>query len=425
MADQELLDLVAFDEAPEEIVEEAPVEKTQEVKGSYASLHSTSFNDFLLKDPIRKAITEAGFEQPSEVQNTSIPHALLGQDLIVQGKSGLGKTAVFVLSILNQLVDYDKKSVACIVLAHTRELALQISREFARFSTHLPTIRTMVVTGGVPIKQQTRLLMSGEPQIIVGTPGRTAELVQKKYIDVSSVRHFVVDECDKIVSSSSDIFKKDLDTIFSACPEEKQVMMFTATLPEDALTVCKSYMKDPREVKVDDQSKLRLDGLLQHFKDLKPEGKNRALVTLLDTLPFSQLVIFVSSVPRCKALSRMLADMEYKVETMHSHMSQSERVRRFDAFKAGACRILVATELFARGVDVKAVNIVVNYDMPKDSDTYLHRVGRAGRFGTKGLAISFVCNEEEKKVLKEVQERFVVEIKELPDKIDTSTYMMA
>merc|ERR1719327_1540159 len=199
--------------------------------------------------------------------------------------------------------------------------------------------------------------------------------------------------------------------------------MFTATLSKETREICKKFMQDPLEVFIDDEAKLTLDGLQQHYVKLAESEKNRKLFDLFDALEFNQVVIFVKSVQRCIALATLLKEQNFPAVDIHRAMNQEEHLQRYQLFKNFQRRILVATNLFGRGMDIERVNIVFNYDMPEDSDTYLHRVARAGRFGTKGLAISFVSEEADAKTLNEVQERFDVSITELPDEMDLSTYI--
>ena len=199
--------------------------------------------------------------------------------------------------------------------------------------------------------------------------------------------------------------------------------MFSATLDNSVRAVCKKFMQDPLEVFVDDDTKLTLHCLQQHYIKLKDNEKNRRLISLLDVLDFNQVVIFVKSVPRCVALNDLLIEQNFPSIAIHRGMTQDQRLSHYKEFKDFQKRILVATNLFGRGMDIERVNIVFNYDMPEDSNTYLHRVARAGRFGTKGLAVTFVSSDDDAQVLNKVQERFDVQIAELPEELDTSTYM--
>merc|ERR1719146_311994 len=201
--------------------------------------------------------------------------------------------------------------------------------------------------------------------------------------------------------------------------------MFSATMSAEARGVCKKFMTDPHEISVDEESKLTLHGLLQYFTKLEEKAKNRKLNDLLDALEFNQVVIFVKSVQRAIALDKLLQECSFPSISIHSGLKQEERIARYKQFKDFQKRILVATDLFGRGIDIERVNIVINYDMPEDSDSYLHRVGRAGRFGTKGLALTFSSSDEDADVLKKVQERFAVEVGEMPATIDTTSYLNA
>jgi len=246
-------------------------------------------------------------------------------------------------------------------------------------------------------------------------------LVKNKKLTLKNVKQFILDECDKMLEALD--MRRDVQEIFRNTPHEKQVMMFSATLSKDIRPVCKKFMQDPMEVYVDDEAKLTLHGLQQHYVKLKENEKNKKLFDLLDALEFNQVVIFVKSVQRCMALSQLLTEQNFPAIAIHRGMTQEDRLSRYQQFKDFQKRILVATNLFGRGMDIERVNIVFNYDMPEDTDTYLHRVARAGRFGTKGLAITFVSDEGDVKILNEVQNRFNVTITELPDEIDLSSYI--
>lgn len=421
-ANDELLDYEEQEEAEDVVADGAggdvPVKK--DVKGTYVSIHSSGFRDFLLKPELLRAIVDCGFEHPSEVQHECIPQAILGMDVVCQAKSGMGKTAVFVLATLQQLEPVAGQ-VSVLVMCHTRELAFQISKEYERFSKYMNAVKIAVFFGGMLIQKDEQTLKTNCPHIVVGTPGRILALVRSKVLNLKHLKHFVLDECDKMLEQLD--MRRDIQEIFRATPHEKQVMMFSATLSKDIRPVCKKFMQDPMEVYVDDDSKLTLHGLQQHYVKLKDNEKNRKLFELLDALEFNQVIIFVKSIQRCMALAQLLVEQNFPAIAIHKAMTQDERLSRYQQFKDFQKRILVATNLFGRGMDIERVNIVFNYDMPEDSDTYLHRVARAGRFGTKGLAITFVSDEMDAKVLNEVQERFEVNITELPEEIDLTSYI--
>jgi len=420
MENEELLDYEDEEQNENQNVQKVAEEPNKkDVKGTYVSIHSSGFKDFLLKPELLRAIMDCGFEHPSEVQHECIPQAILSMDVICQAKSGMGKTAVFVLATLQQLEPVDGQ-VSVLVMCHTRELAFQISKEYERFCKYMPSVKVGVFFGGVGIKKDEETLKKNCPHIVVGTPGRVLALARANTLNCKHIKHFVLDECDKMLEQLD--MRADVQEIFKATPHDKQVMMFSATLSKEIRPVCKKFMQDPMEVFVDDETKLTLHGLRQHYVKLQDNEKNRKLLDLLDALEFNQVVIFVKSVQRCMALSQLLCEQNFPAIAIHRTMAQEERLARYQQFKNFQKRILVATNLFGRGMDIERVNIVFNYDMPEDSDTYLHRVARAGRFGTKGLAITLVSDEADVRILNQIQERFVVNITELPDEIDISTY---
>lgn len=343
-------------------------------------------------------------------------------DVLCQAVSGMGKTAVFVLATLQQ-IEPVAGEVSVLVLCHTRELAFQIRNEYNRFSKYMPSVKTHVFYGGVSIKKDQEILKSDCPNIVVGTPGRILALIRDKHLNLKKTKHFVLDECDKMLEALD--MRRDVQEIFKQTPHEKQVMMFSATLSKEIRPVCKKFMQNPLEIYVDDETKLTLHGLQQHYVKLQENEKNRKLIDLLDALEFNQVCIFVKSVLRANELNKLLTECNFPSTCIHSGMTQEERIARYKSFKEINKRIMVATDIFGRGIDIERVNIVINYDMPENADSYLHRVGRAGRFGTKGLGITFVSSTEDSQVLNQVQERFEVNITELPAQIELSSYMNA
>merc|ERR1719247_1152772 len=257
--------------------------------------------------------------------------------------------------------------------------------------------------------------------ILIGTPGRVLGLIREKALNLEKITHFVLDECDKCLDKLD--MRRDIQQILVETPKKKQVMMFSATMTTETRALCKKFMQDPHEISVDEESKLTLHGLLQYYVKLTEKEKNRKLNDMLDALEFNQVVIFVKSVQRAVALDKLLTECSFPSISIHSNLNQEDRIARYKQFKEFQKRIMVCTDLFGRGIDIERVNIVINYDMTEDSDSYLHRVGRAGRFGTKGLAISFVGNDEDQEVLKKTQERFEVNIDAMPSQIDTTSYL--
>jgi len=382
-------------------------------------LRTTGFKDFFLRPELLRAIGEAGFEHPSEVQQEAIPFSILGNDLVCQAKSGMGKTAVFVLSILHQ-IDFEGDKPQCLVLCHTRELAFQITKEFERLGKYFLAMKTETLYGGVSVQAQRERLSQDPPHVVVGTPGRVLDLAKSGHLKLDKLKYFVLDECDKMLEQPD--MREDVQDIFVKTKHNKQVCMFSATMTEESRNICKKFMRSPLEIFIDDQKKLTLHGLVQYYSNLQEKDKTKTLLSLLYKLNYNQTIIFCKSIERAKFLNEILCKMDLPSIAIHRKMTQEDRIEKYKEFKEFKKRILVATNILARGIDIERVNVVFNYDMPDDSDTYLHRVGRAGRFGTKGLAITFVSTEEETKTLNDIQARFAIEIKTLPDSIDQTVY---
>lgn len=410
----DLAEFAAYDEenADEVKAPASTTEKKESEKDAFRSMHAAGFREFLLKPELLNAISDCGFEHPSQVQHECIPQAILGTDVVCQAKSGMGKTAVFVIAVLQQIEPVDGQ-IDTVVMVHTRELAYQVYHEFGRFKKYMPQVKIEVFYGGVPIKDHKEILKTNCPHIVIGTPGRLLGLVKSGDMKLNHVKHFILDECDRMLEELD--MRKDVQEVFRATPHDKQVLMFSATLSEEVKPVIKKFMHNPLQVYVNQSSKLTLHGLQQYYVQLEEAGKNRKFVDLLDSLDFNQVVIFVKSVSRAKELDKLLLECNFPSISIHSAMQQPERIARYKKFKDFEARIMVATDIFGRGIDIERVNVVVNYDMPDSADQYLHRVGRAGRFGTKGLAISFVSSSEDGEVLNAVQERFLVDIKTLPE----------
>ncbi|KAG0436848.1 Spliceosome RNA helicase DDX39B [Dictyocoela muelleri] len=389
MSDNELID---YEEKPQD-------------KLSNSTIHCTDFKDFLLRTELMDAIKDAEFEHPSEVQQQCIPKALMGVDILCQARSGTGKTNVFVISCLNQLHTIENETCV-LVICHTKEMADQIKNEFVRLGKYLK-VSVECFYGGNDVSQDAERLKKGQPTIVVGTIGRILDLLKNRYLHFRHLKHLVIDEVDHIISNLDQ--RADLQEIIYETPVKKQTMMFTATLSEENKRTCLLFLRNPLEVYVDEK-KLTLHGLTQSYLKVKENEKEDKLMKILDMQEVSQCVIFVSSKHRAKYLARFLNKNGFPSIEIHSDLTAKERISRFNDFKDLKFRIMIATDLMARGIDVQEVNLVINYDMPRNADIYLHRVGRAGRFETKGSAISFVSTEEDVVVMNDVQSRFEVSV---------------
>lgn len=371
---------------------------------------SAQFKDFLLRDELMDAIKDAAFEHPSEVQQMAIPKAILGQDILCQAKSGTGKTAVFVLSTLNQLKVVDKETVILTVV-HTKEMADQVKQEFERFSKKMENVTIGVVYGGNSVDDDIKLLSTNSPTILIGTPGRLHEVVRRKALNLKHVKYFIMDECDRMVGDLD--MRNDVQEIFVSSPRNKQTLMFTATLNSYTFDECMRFLDNPFVVRVDEESKLTLYGLKQYYVELDEKDKLQKLHHVLNSNTYNQAMIFTSNKKSPTTLVNFLKTKNFQAIELHAGLSSEERKNRLIAFKKYEHRVLITTDLLSRGIDVQDVNMVINYDMPDSPETYLHRVGRAGRFETEGIAISFVCNQEETIKLNEVQSRFEISINKI------------
>jgi len=385
------------------------------------------FSDFNLKEPIMNAIVDNGFESPSDVQALAIPYALERRDLVCQAKSGKGKTAVFVLSIL-QLLDVSAAPghVQCLVLANTHEMAVQIAEEFERFSKYMPELkdRTMCAYGGIPRHLQAAQLKLRAPDaaepvnqdlkapvIVVGTVGRVTDLVESGDLDLSSVKHFVLDEFDEVLRGEKT--GPSVAKIASKLPPGHQTMLFTATLSPESEAAAAGLLRDGSKRLAVDDKELVLTGLVQRYMNCAEDAKLTLLLEILQELNYTQGVIFVSSPDRASSLAKFLASHNFQCESFSGRMRQEKREDLYRRLKSRDVRLVVATDIFQRGVDFESMNLVVHFDMPKTADAYLHRSGRAGRFETAGLVISFVNSEDDQGILRDIQSRFVVDIPQI------------
>lgn len=409
-----------------------PAEQGEEVLPSSAGV--TRFSDFNLKEPLMNAIVDNGFESPSDVQTLAIPYALERRDLICQAKSGKGKTAVFVLSIL-QLLDPSAApgQVQCLVLSNTHEMALQIAEEFERFSKYIPGLkdRTMRAYGGIPkhlqiaqlkLRNQEAGAAEAEtqdlraPVIVVGTVGRVTDLVESGDLDLSNVRHFVVDEFDDILHGEKT--GPAVSEISAKLPAGHQTMLFTATLSADSEEACRRLLRDGFKRLAVDDAELVLTGLVQRYLNCREDQKIPILMDMLQELSYTQGVIFVSSPQRAASLAKYLASHNFQCESFSGRMRQDKREELYRRLKSKDVRLVVSTDIFQRGVDFESMNLVIHFDMPKSADAYLHRSGRAGRFETAGLVVSFVGSEDDQTVLGDIQSKFVVDIPQIAGAAD-------
>lgn len=311
------------------------------------------------------------------------------------------------------------QKIESIIVVHTHELAVQVANEFRRFAKYLPNVRVAeFYGGGAKEDDNIATLLKVRPNVVVGTPGRLLALIKRKVLDLDAVRFFVVDECDILLEK----YRGDIQSIFISTPQAKQVMMLSATIDEKIRGTCRSFMKDPKEIIINEFRVLSLDYVVQYFDEVDFNSKTRRLTELLDDIEFNQVIIFVNQSNNAKKLCRVLNANNFPAIVACTSMPQSERSEAYRKFKESQARILVSTDLMGRGVDFANVNVVINYDLPTEVDSYLHRIGRAGRFGTKGIGVTLVASKEDGEQLNKIQDRFSTKIQRYDGKIDPAVY---
>lgn len=359
-------------------------------------------------------IFEAGFEKPSPIQEEAIPVALTGRDILARAKNGTGKTAAFTIPALEKINPKNSK-IQCLILVPTRELALQTSQVCKTLGKHLG-INVMVTTGGTGLRDD--IVRLAEPvHVVVGTPGRIQDLAGKGVADLSECIMFIMDEADKLLSPE---FTPVIEDLLQFHPKDRQVMLFSATFPRSVQAFSVKNMTDPYEINLMDELTLR--GITQYYAFVEEKQKVHCLNTLFSKLQINQSIIFCNSTNRVELLAKKITELGYSCFYSHARMLQAARNRVFHDFRNGVCRNLVCSDLLTRGIDIQAVNVVINFDFPKNAETYLHRIGRSGRFGHLGLAINLI-NWEDRFNLYNIEKELGTEIQAIPSVIDKNLYV--
>ncbi|KAH7912195.1 eukaryotic translation initiation factor 4A-like protein [Hygrophoropsis aurantiaca] len=372
------------------------------------------FEDMFLRRELLMGIFEAGFEKPSPIQEESIPIALTKRDILARAKNGTGKTAAFVIPSLQQ-IDVGKNKIQALLLVPTRELALQTSQVCKILGKHMG-VQVMVTTGGTTLKDDI-MRLSETVHVLVGTPGRILDLAGKNVADLSECPVFVMDEADKLLSPE---FTPVMEQLLSFLPTDRQVMLFSATFPMIVKDFKDKHMKTPYEINL--MEELTLRGVTQYYAYVEERQKVHCLNTLFSKLQINQSIIFCNSTNRVELLAKKVTELGYSCFYSHAKMLQSHRNRVFHDFRNGVCRNLVCSDLLTRGIDIQAVNVVINFDFPKNSETYLHRIGRSGRFGHLGLAINLVTYEDRFNLYR-IEQELGTEIQPIPQTIDKGLYV--
>src|SRR5450830_654435 len=371
---------------------------------------SLSFNDLGLAPELLKALTDSGYTTPTPIQAQAIPVALAGGDLMAGAQTGTGKTAAFALPLLQKLLPFAnngaspaKHPVRALILTPTRELAIQVEESVRAYAKHTP-LRSLVVYGGVDIKTQTPHLKTGV-EVLVATPGRLLDHIEQKTVQLNQVQMLVLDEADRMLDMG---FMPDLKRILALLPKQRQNLMFSATFSNDIKKLADDFLTKPQLIEVA-RSNATNDNVTQKVYQVAQSDKEALLIQLLKAADAKQVIIFTKTKITASRLSRSLEREGIAADAIHGDKTQQERIKALDAFKAGTVTALVATDVAARGLDITELPMVINYEIPSAPEDYVHRIGRTGRAGKSGIAISLVAPEEEK-YLKEIEKLIKREI---------------
>ena len=367
-----------------------------------------SFDELGLKETLLRGLYGYGFEKPSSIQKRAVPMVLTGGDVIAQSQSGTGKTGAFSISAL-QLVDESVKSTQVLIISPTHELSRQTLSVIDNISSYMK-VTTCSVIGGTNVGECKSNLQK-RPHVIVGTPGRILDMLGKGFLESGSLKLMIFDEADEILSSG---FKDTIYNIVKLTPKNMQICLFSATMPGDVVELTDRFMNKPKRLLMKNDV-LTLEGIKQYFVNTKDNNwKYDVLIDIYETISISQCIIYCNSKKRVNELGNALVTNEFPVLMIHGEMPSGERKDIMDRFKRGEARILITTDLLARGIDVQQLSLVINFDLPNENETYIHRIGRSGRYGRKGIAINFMTDRDTYR-LREIETFYNTKIEELPE----------
>ncbi|KWU44956.1 DEAD-domain-containing protein [Rhodotorula sp. JG-1b] len=370
-----------------------------------------TFDALGLKEDLLRGIYAYGFEKPSAIQQRAILPVIKGRDVIAQAQSGTGKTATFSISML-QSIDSSVRDTQALVLSPTRELATQIQSVVLALGDYM-NVSCHACIGGTSLGEDIRKLEHGQ-QIVSGTPGRVFDMIKRRHLRTRNIKMLVLDEADELLNKG---FMDQIYDIYRYLPPQTQVVVVSATLPHDVLEMTTKFMTDPVRVLVK-RDELTLEGIKQFFVAVEKEDyKFDTLCDLYDTLTITQAVIFCNTRRKVDWLTDKMREANFTVSSMHGEMPQKERDAIMSEFRSGGSRVLITTDVWARGIDVQQVSLVINYDLPSNRENYIHRIGRSGRFGRKGVAINFVTNDDIR-VLRDIELFFSTQVDEMPVNLD-------
>jgi len=386
--------------------QEQPVVPAQEMESNWDEIIET-FDDMNLRTELLRGIYAYGFEKPSAIQQKAVKPMLMGRDIIAQAQSGTGKTATFAIGAL-QAINEKENYCQALILAPTRELAQQIQKVVVALGDYL-NVQCHACIGGTNVREDIKRLEQGS-HIVVGTPGRSFDMINRRALVPKYIRLFVLDEADEMLSRG---FKDQIYEVFRFLPADVQVGLFSATMPNDVLELTQKFMRDPIRILVK-RAELTLEGIRQFYVAVEKEDwKFDTLTDLYETVTITQAIIYCNSRRKVDWLTEQMRRKDFTVSAMHGDMDMKEREVIMKEFRSGSSRVLITTDLLARGIDVQQVSLVINYDLPNNLENYLHRIGRSGRFGRKGVAINFVTNEDARN-LRDIEAFYHTQVEEMP-----------
>jgi superfamily II DNA/RNA helicase len=375
-----------------------------------ATKEINSWEDLNVKVPLLRGIYANGFENPSPIQKKSILPIFEKRDVIAQAQSGTGKTACFSIGIL-ELIDTQKKNIQAMILSPTRELSIQTKDVLDNIGRFFPDLCTQLLIGGTSTDENIRLLRDNPPHVVIGCPGRIHDMLKRKKMSVRDFRILVLDEADELLSTG---FKEQVYNIFQFMPSNVQVALFSATMPAELSSLTEKFMRNPIKILVK-ADQLTLEGIRQYYVALdNDDNKYETLKDIYGAISVSQSIIYCNSVKRVTDLYQAMNSDNFPVCQIHSNMDKEERLRNYEDFRAGKHRVLISSNVTARGIDVQQVSTVINFDVPNCVHTYLHRIGRSGRWGRKGVGINFV-SQRDMRLLKDIEQHYHTTIKELTE----------
>jgi translation initiation factor 4A len=368
-----------------------------------------SWDDLNLKPELLRGIYGYGFEKPSPIQSKAIYPIKEGHDLIAQAQSGTGKTATFTIGALSR-IDIAENSNQALILAPTHELAQQISSVIYNLSSMMVGIKIKTIIGGSSIDEDANEMRENPPHVIVGCPGRVYDMIRRRHINANKLKIVILDEADEMLSSG---FKEQVYNIFKYLNKNVQIALFSATLPDNIYQITNKFMRDPVKICVKAES-LTLEGIKQYYVAVEDDRtKYLTLKDLYQHISVAQCIIYANSVKRVVDLYEAMKEDGFPVCCLHSNMDKFDRENAFKEFRNGTARVLISSNVTSRGIDIQQVSVVINFDLPRDIHNYLHRIGRSGRWGRKGMGINFITRRDIVK-MREIESYYATQIQELP-----------